>query len=246
MIGYLSCIIAFVLCIFVYIKMVKRDESATLGKKSIIPVIFGLFAPIITLLFIILTRVAIISIAGKSFSIEVPNLVLKSLLKAFIGAGFTEEFIKLLLALLCVAIVKPKNVYTYALMFVGVGFGFTALEEFVYGGGNNLLSLFRLPGFALHMVFGIIMGTNLGLARYNKKTGDGGVAMHVCAGVILPILWHTVYDAATVDNAGLALENEAAIIISLVVEIASIVLQFVMLSRFKKQSKDYCQKGFYD
>ena len=239
MIGYLSCIIAFVLCIFVYIKMVKRDESATLGKKSIIPVIFGLFAPIITLLFLIL-------IAGKSFSIEVPNLVLKSLLKAFVGAGFTEEFIKLLLALLCVAIVKPKNVYTYALMFVGVGFGFTALEEFVYGGGDSLLSLARIPGFALHMVFGIIMGTHLGLARYNKKTGNGGSVIHICAGLVLPVLWHTVYDAATVDNAGLALENEAAIIISLVVDIASIVLQFVMLSRFKKQSKDYCQRGFYD
>lgn len=244
MIGYLSCIIAFVLCIFVYIKMVKRDESATLGKKSIIPVIFGLFTPFVTLVLIILSRVAIISIAGQSFSITVPNLMAKSLLKAFLGAGFTEEFVKLLFALLCVAIVKPKNVYTYALMFVGVGFGFTALEEFVYGGGNDLFSLARLPGFALHMVFGIIMGTHLGLARYNKKTGNGGSAMHICGGLILPVLWHTVYDAATVDNAGLALENEAAIIIALVVEIASIVLQFIMLSKFKKQSKDYCQMSF--
>lgn len=244
MIGYLSCIIAFVLCIFVYIKMVKRDESATLGKKSIIPVIFGLFTPFVTLVLIILSRVAIISIAGKSFSITVPNLMAKSLLKAFLGAGFTEEFVKLLFALLCVAIVKPKNVYTYALMFVGVGFGFTALEEFVYGGGNDLFSLARLPGFALHMVFGIIMGTHLGLARFNKKTGNGGSAMHICGGLILPVLWHTVYDAATVDNAGLALENEAAIIIALVVEVGSIVLQFVMLSKFKKQSKDYCQMSF--
>ena len=244
MIGYLSCIVAFVLCIFVYLKMVKRDESASLGKKSIIPVVLGLFTPFAALMLLIFGRIAILSIAGKSFSITVPSLMAKSLLKAFLGAGFTEEFVKLLFALVAVLIVRPKNVYTYSLMFVGVGFGFTALEEFVYGGGNSLLSLARIPGFALHMVFGIIMGTHLGLARYNRKTGNGGSAMHICAGLILPVLWHTVYDAATVDNAGLALENEAAIIIALVVEIASIVLQFVMLSRFKKQSNELCQKVF--
>ena len=233
MIGYISSFVSFVLCTFVYIRMVRREEPATLGKKSIIPVVFGLIAPFIVLLFAILFKILL-----KGATVSSP--VLKSVLNAFIGAGFTEEFVKLLFALLAVAIVKPKTVYSYALMFIGVGFGFTLLEEIVYGGGNSLLSLARLPGFALHMVFGMIMGVNLGIARFKRKQGTGS-AMNVVAALVLPVLWHTVYDAATVDNAGLEAENEIALILALAVDVASIVLQFVMLSRFKKKSKGYCE-----
>lgn len=244
MIGYICCLIAFVLCAFVYARMVKREDPKTLGKKSIIPVVLGVLSPVFSLVFIILVRMLIVTIAGGPVSISVPNLVLKSMAKAFFGAGLSEELTKLLFALLAVAIVKPKNVYTYALMFIGVGFGFTALEEFVYGGGNDLFSLARLPGFALHLVFGMIMGVHFGLARFKRKQGTGGSAMNVLAAIVLPILWHTVYDAATVDNAGLELENEMAMIIALVVDIASIVLQFIMLSKFKKRSKELCQMVF--
>ena len=244
MIGYICCIVAFALCAFVYVRMVKREEPKTLGKKSIIPAVLGFFSPIISLVLIILVRMVIVTIAGGPVSISVPNLFMKSMAKAFFGAGLPEELTKLLFALLAVAIVKPKNVYTYALMFIGVGFGFTALEEFVYGGGNDLFSLARLPGFALHMVFDMIMGVHFGLARFKRKQGTGGSFVHVVIAIVLPILWHTVYDAATVDNAGLEIENEMALIIALVVDVASIVLQFIMLSRFKKRSKELCQMVF--
>ncbi len=244
MIGYISCIVSFILCVFVYVRMVKREEPRTLGKKSIIPVALGLLTPLFSLFFIILARVLIVSSVGGPVSISVPNLFLKSMAKAFLEASLPEELIKLLFALLAVAIVKPKNVYTYALMFIGVGFGFTALEEFVYGGDNTLFSLARLPGFALHLAFGMIMGVHLGLARFKRKQGTGGSAMHVLAALVLPVLWHTVYDAATVDNAGIEAESDIALIIALVVNIASIVLQFIMLSRFKKRSKDLCKMEF--
>jgi len=223
--------------------MVRREEPKTLGKKSIIPVVLGLAVPLITTLIVILVNVAIKMIAGDSFTIHVPNSILRSLANAFLGAGFPEELFKLLFALLAVAIVKPKNVYTYALMFIGVGFGFTALEEFFYGiGDNDIFSITRVLNFALHMMFGMIMGVNLGLARYRKKQGTGGSSRLVLAALVLPVLWHTVYDAATVDNAGL-LESDSiiAIVIALGVFIASIVMQFVMLSKFKKKSKDLCQ-----
>jgi len=236
MIGYISSFVSFVLCTFVYIRMVKREEPPTLGKKSIIPVAVGLVSPVLALFLVIFFSVII-----RDFSVA--NPVLRSLFKAFIGAGFTEEFVKLLVALLAVVIVKPKTVYSYALMFIGVGFGFTLLEEFVYGSDNSLLILARLPGFALHMVFGMIMGVNLGLARFKRKQGKGG-AMNIIAGLVLPVLWHTVYDAATVDNAGLKTENEIALLVALVVDVAAIVLQFVMLVRFKKKSGAYCQMSF--
>ncbi len=245
MIGYISCIVSFVLCLFFYIRMVKREEPKTLGKKSIIPVVLGLVTPVITLLLTILAMILIVRIAGGPVSISVPNPVLKSLAKAFLGAGLPEELVKLLFALLAVAIVKPKNVYTYALMFIGVGFGFTALEEFVYGGDNDLFSLARIPCFALHMVFGMIMGVQLGLARVKRKQGIGGSAIHGVAALVLPVLWHTVYDAATVDNAGFETESEIAIWIALAVDVAAIVLQFIMLSKFKKRSKDLCQMEFH-
>ena len=241
MIGYISCLISFALCTFVYIRMLRREEPVTLGKKSIVPVALGFVSPILTVIIMILVRVIIVKIAGGPVSIRVQSPLLRSLAKAFFGAGLPEEILKMLLALLAVAIVKPKNVYTYALMFIGVGFGFTALEEIVYGGDNDFFALARIPGFALHMVFDMIMGVNFGLARFKKKQGTGGSSLHVLAAIILPILWHTVYDAATVDNAGLQTESDIALILALVIDIGSIVLQFVMLSNFKKKSNALCQ-----
>lgn len=244
MIGFISCAVSIILCTFVYVRMVRREEPGTLGKKSIVPVALGLVVPVVTTVLSILTIIAVRMIAGDSFGIHIPGLVMKSLAKAFLGAGLPEELFKLLFALLAVAIVKPKNVYAYALMFIGVGFGFTALEEFLYGGGNDLLSLARLPGFALHMVFGMMMGVNLGLARYRKKQGTGGSPLLVLAAIAIPVLWHTIYDAATVDNAGLEIESMTAIVVALAVDIASIVFQFVLLAGFRKRSNDLCRMEF--
>lgn len=244
MIGYISCFVAFVLCSLVYVKMVKREESGTLGKKSIIPVVLGFISPVLALVLVIVLNFLLVRVAGDSFIVDIPNLAVRSLVKAFFGAGFTEEFVKLLVALLALLFVRPKNVYSYALVFIGVGFGFTALEEIVYGGDNNLLSLARLPCFALHMVFGMIMGVNLGRAKFNKGHGLGGSAALVFAGLLLPVLWHTVYDAATVDNAGLATDVDMAFVAAVVIDVATIVMQFVMLSSFKKKSSELCKLEF--
>lgn len=237
MIGYISSFIAFALCTFVYIRMVRREEPKTLGKKSIIPAVFGLVSPIFAFFLVILLK-------KMTVGLSVQNPVLKALANAFLGAGFTEELTKLLFALIAVAIVKPRTVYSYALMFIGVGYGFTLLEEVLYGGGNDLFSLARLPGFALHMVFNMIMGVNLGIAKFKKKQGADGGAMNIVAAFVLPVIWHTVYDAATVDNPGLEAESNIAIVIALAVSVISVVLQFIMLSNFKKKSQGYCQMEF--
>ena len=112
----------------------------------------------------------------------------------------------------------------------------------VYG-GSALTSLSRLPGFAMHMVFGLIMGLFLGLARYKKQAGERGGG-EACLALLLPVLWHTAYDAATGFNLALSSEDEKVqflgVIVWLTVIGVSTVLQFVVLIRFKKKTGKYC------
>ena len=231
--GFITSLIAFILCAFVYVRMIRREVPEQIGKaQAWVPVGAGLIAPIISTVIAVGLGMLTIKLHGGEITqsgVTMPvqqaqqetNVVLRSLIKSFRVAGFTEELVKLLLALLMVKIFKPKNVYEYALAFIGVGFGFTALEEVLYGGGG-LASLSRLPGFAMHMVFAILMGVNLGLA-----------------------LWHTLYDAATTFNAGFDATDEnvqvAAVVIALIVTVASTVLQFVLLVRFKNNAVKYSE-----
>lgn len=253
--GFITSLIAFILCAFVYVRMIRREVPEQIGKaQAWVPVGAGLIAPIISTVIAVGLGMLTIKLHGDEITqsgVTMPvqqaqqetNVVLRSLIKSFRVAGFTEELVKLLLALLMVKIFKPKNVYEYALAFIGVGFGFTALEEVLYGGGG-LASLSRLPGFAMHMVFAILMGVNLGLARYAKLHG-GSAGKHIFLGLFLPVLWHTLYDAATAFNAGLESTDEnvqvAAVVIALIVTVASTVLQFVLLVRFKNNAVKYSE-----
>lgn len=253
--GFITSLIAFILCAFVYVRMIRREVPEQIGKaQAWVPVGAGLIAPIISTVIAVGLGMLTIKLHGGEITqsgVTMPvqqaqqetNVVLRSLIKSFRVAGFTEELVKLLLALLMVKVFKPKNVYEYALAFIGVGFGFTALEEVLYGGGG-LASLSRLPGFAMHMVFGILMGVNLGLARYAKLHG-GSAGKHIFLGLFLPVLWHTLYDAATAFNAGLESTDEnvqvAAVVIALIVTVASTVLQFVLLVRFKNNAVKYSE-----
>ena len=253
--GFITSLIAFILCAFVYVRMIRREVPQQIGKaQAWVPVGAGLIAPIISTVIVVGLGMLTIKLHGGEITqsgVNMPaqqaqqetNLVLRSLIKSFRVAGFTEELVKLLLALLMVKVFKPKNVYEYALAFIGVGFGFTALEEVLYGGGG-LASLSRLPGFAMHMVFAILMGVNLGLARYAKLHG-GSAGKHIFLGLFLPVLWHTLYDAATTFNAGFDATDEnvqvAAVVIALIVTVASTVLQFVLLVRFKNNAVKYSE-----
>ena len=235
---------AFLLCSIFYVRMVRRELPEPMAKrKALLPVLFGLAAPLFSTALVIGLGVLVKITIGRPVSEMVSSLVLRSVISAFLSAGFPEELVKLLLALLAVKIVKPRSVYAYALLFAGVGFGFTALEEILYGGGNFMVALIRLPGFAMHMCFQLIMGAHLGLAKYRRASALGGAGRHVLLGLCLPVLWHTVFDAVTISNAALQSENEdlqlVGIIIALAVVLVSVVLQFVLLSRFKKKSAEY-------
>lgn len=250
--GFLAAIIAFALCAFVYVKMIRREVPEQIGKaQAWVPVAVGFIAPFLSSALAILTGLLIVKLRGgeiTGMNVVVPeqadmSLLLRSLRLAFLIAGFPEELVKLLLALLMVKIFKPKNVYEYALAFAAVGAGFTVLEEALYS-GSGLLSLVRLATFAMHMVFGLVMGVALGHARYTRQHG-GSAGKYIFLGLFLPVLWHTIYDAGTSSNAGFNAEDEnvmaAAVIASAVVVVASVALQFVLLIRFKKKAAAYSE-----
>ena len=243
--GIILALVVFVLCAIIYIRMVRRETPEPLGKKqAAIPVVIGLAAPFLATALLILFGWIMKFTIGKPIAGLSDSLVYKALVTSFVGAGFTEEFVKCMLLLLVVKILKPKNVYEYGLFCAGIAVGFTLLEELLYGTGNMITALFRIPCFGLHVAFGVIMGTHLGIARYRKQNNLGGVGKHIFLGVFLPMLWHTLYDASTADNTGLMVENEdtqtVGMIIALVSVVISVVLQFVVFNNFKKKSGEYC------
>lgn len=241
--GLLVSIISSVLCAVLYVRMVKREIPEPMTKKQTTPpVVLGLFAPILATVLVLGLGLAVSALTdGKGLGIQ--NLVLSSLVGSALRAGLTEELVKFLLFLVIVKRLRPKNVYEYAVMVAGIGFGFTVLEEIIYGGDNVVAALFRLPGFALHMVFGLIMGLYLGLARYQKQRGESG-GRETCLALLLPVLFHTVFDAATATNAAFSAEDEyvqfQGALIGLVVVAVAFVLQIVILVLFKKNTEKYC------
>lgn len=244
----ITSLIAFALCAFVYVRMIKREVPEPIGKKqAAIPVVLGLILPVLSTVVAIIFCLSVEKISGKPINEAVTDPVFRSLVKSFLVAGFTEELVKLLPALLLVKIFRPKNVYEHILIFIGIGFGFTATEEALYG-GEGLISLIRLPAFAMHMVLGMIMGTYLGLARYHKQEKNGGTGKYVFLGLFLPVLWHTLYDAATVSNAGLNAADEnvqiAAIVIGVAAVFVSTILLFALLIRFRKKAEPYSGMKF--
>lgn len=242
--GLIVSLISTILCAVVYVRMYRRDLPEPIGKKkAALPAVLGFFAPILSTMAAGLFSIGAVALMGGSIQDSIHSLILRSLLGSFIIAGFTEELVKFLLFLLTVKIAKPKNVYEYGMLCAGIGFGFTALEILLYGSGNAVVALSRIPTFALHMVFGLIMGVQLGLARYSRLKGEGS-RKHICLALLLPVLLHTVYDAATFSNAGIRADDDTtmkvAIVIGLVVILVSVVFQFALLIQFRKKSEAYC------
>lgn len=255
--GLIAGIIEGILCIILYVRMCGREVPEPMGKKAAIPVVLGLFAPILSTLLLLgfgllLGYGFIVTQStggqGQSLTSFVPTYALKSFVSAFIGASFPEELVKFLLLLLSMKIVKPKNVYECGLLGAGVGVGFTFLEEMLYGGQSIVSSLVRLPFFAMHVVFDLIMGIFLGLALYGEKNGHSGTKKHVILAFVVPVLWHTVFDAATTFNkmlqTGLDTDNDflrnVGAVFAVVVIVASVALQVWELVQFKKRTGELC------
>ena len=238
-------LISTVLCAVVYIRMYKKDLPDPITKrKAAVPPVLGFFAPVLSTAAVGLLSVALVSIFGGDIVTKIPSLILRSLVSSFILAGFTEEAIKFLIYLIVLKITKPKNVYEYGMLCSGIGFGFTALEILLYGATNTLVAVARLPLFAMHMIFGLVMGIFWGLAKYSRQHGVSGSGKYTFLALFLPVLWHTAIDAATTANAGIRAGDETqqkiAVVIALVMIAASIAGEIILLTRFRKKSSEYC------
>lgn len=242
--GLIAALIATALCSVVYVRMIRREVPEPISKKqAAIPAVLGLLSVFLATMLMIGFGAGIKALFG-SVSEAVSSLVLRSLVSSFFLAGFTEEVVKLLMFLATIKIVKPKNVYEYGLLCAGVGFGFTALEEFIYSGSSPVAMVLRIFFFAMHVVFGLLMGLHLGLAKDCRLQGRGGAGKHVFLALFLPVLWHTLFDAATTSNAAFNSDDEsvkiAGAVIALIVCAASIAGQIILLVRFKKNTQAYC------
>ena len=146
--------------------------------------------------------------------------------------------------LITIKIVKPRNVYEYGMFCAGIGFGFTVLEDLFYGATNPITAVTRLLFFAMHMMFGLLMGIHLGFAKYSKREGLNDAGKHIFLAFFLPVLWHTIFDSVTTVNPALNSNDDiiqmVGIIVALIVMAISITLQFVLLIRFKKKTAEYC------
>ena len=249
----IAAVIATALCAFVYVRMYKRELPEPIGKKkAVIPLAFGFAAIVLSILLLVASGVLARALTGGEALFAADGspagLVFRSLLHSFLLAGFTEELAKFLLFLLVLKIVKPANVYEYGLLCAGVGLGFTAGEEFLYAGNGLVVMVIRICFFAMHLLFGLLMGTHLGLARFCRQEKRGGAGKHVFLALFLPVLWHTVFDAATTANAALDATEESVqiggAIVALAVMLGSVVLQYVLLLRFKRQTEAYCAMTF--
>ena len=237
----LQLLLAAIILGILYKKMLKWGPSKQIGKKqAVILIIFGVIATILTFLFALAIGISI-SNSGHALA-DIESLPIRALSSSFLGAGLTEEVSKLLMILLAIKLFKPHNVYDYSLIGAGVGMGFTLHEELLYGG--SLIGFSRFLSLAFHMILGIIMGKYIGIGIYNKKRALSYVSPYIKA-LIIPIVIHTIYDALTVYNPAVTIENldDELIAIWIIAALVCIILatigQIIFIKRLKKDAEIY-------
>ena len=240
----IQLVISLIVLGFLYSRMIRRESPEPVSKpQAAVPVVLGAVSTVLSFL-LFLGIGYLLDKAGVSTK-QLPSFI-RSVVAAFISAGLPEEITKFLMILLTLLIFRGRirNVYEYILIGAGIGFGFTLLEEFLYGSAEGMTAIVRLLTVASHMVFGIIMARHLGTAKYNKIKGSGSVTGEYVLALIVPILLHTLYDAGTATNAymnsGKEEDELIGIVIALVVTVALFIVQIAVPVRLKKNTEKYC------
>jgi RsiW-degrading membrane proteinase PrsW (M82 family) len=118
---------------------------------------------------------------------------------AFIVAGLTEEGIKYLAFILFFWNIRNFNEKFDGIVYaVYIALGFAAIENilYVYQGGFSVGIVRALTAVPAHALFGIMMGYNFGLARFNPKFRT----MNLIAALALPLISHGAYDFLLMGN----------------------------------------------
>ncbi|NBU98739.1 MAG: protease PrsW, partial [Spirochaetia bacterium] len=138
-----------------------------------------------------------ISIAGD-------DSYLKAGFSAFIVASFSEELFKLLAVYWLIWKNSNFNELFDGIVYcVYVSLGFAAIENviYVYNGGASVALLRAFTAVPAHTLFGVAMGYNFGLAKFNKDRR----VFYLVFSFIIPFILHGIYDFILMSNDGLLL-----------------------------------------
>ena len=174
------------------------------------------------------------SILITGFEMIIPDGLLLLIVEYFIGVAAVEEACKYF----CLNTMKKNPALNYvfdAVVYsVAAALGFAALENVFYvldGGLETALmrAILSVPG---HMADGVVMGVFFGLGRYSELSGDKGKARtNYWLAFLLPVLEHGMYDAA------LSTESDLFALFAIALDLAFIILAFVLISHFSKRDK---------
>ena len=223
---------------FLYKKMIDWEYPLKISRaQAILPIGLGILS--LPLSFAIFLSIGYICHNAFGFSIGDGSLLLASFTTALLAAALNEELAKLILILVVIGIFRKniKNVYEYILIGGAVGFGFTIVEEYVYGSGISSM-IVRVVTVTFHMMLGFAMGRHLGLARYNKVTGKGSVWKEYLLACFVPVAVHTFYDTLAVNKL-ITAEDELTQAFGIIMVVVAIVLAFVLqVYVFKRLKKN--------
>lgn len=118
---------------------------------------------------------------------------------AFVVAGLTEEGIKFLALFLFFWRNRNFNEKFDAIVYaVFIALGFAGIENilYVFQGGYSVGIMRALTAVPAHALFGIMMGYNFGLARFNEKYRG----INLFAAFAVPLIAHGAYDFLLMGN----------------------------------------------
>lgn len=128
-----------------------------------------------------------------------PEGISEAAYTAFVVAGLTEEGIKFLALFIFFWRNKNFNEKFDAIVYaVYISLGFAAIENvlYVFQGGYSVGLLRAITAVPAHALFGIMMGYNFGLARFNGKY----MGINLFAAFAIPFIFHGAYDFLLMSN----------------------------------------------
>ncbi len=131
-----------------------------------------------------------------------PEGISEAAYTAFVVAGLTEEGIKFLALYLFFWKNKNFNEKFDAIVYaVFISLGFAAIENvlYVFQGGYSVGLVRAVTAVPAHALFGIMMGYNFGLARFNREYKG----INLFAAFAIPFISHGAYDFLLLGNSQL-------------------------------------------
>lgn len=170
------------ICIFIYLKDKYNKEPLWMLLVSFV---LGMFSTIPALIIQIGSGISLESLAGKG--------LVQVAIFAFLVVALSEEASKYAMVRLFAfnkkAFDEPFDGIVYAVM---VSMGFATLENIGYvyqhGMATGIMRMFlSVPA---HATFGILMGYQLGLAKFDSANRG----IHLLLAILLPVLFHGLFD----------------------------------------------------